>query len=958
MNKPPNKFSNMAPPTGYVPGAGRGAIGFTTRSDIGSAAAKPPEVNFGAPPANYVAGRGYSGFGMAGNASGEVQLGGASSSSSAGRGRGGGAADPAADRSDYSESLWDANMGYGGERLFARDVYEEDDAEADKIYDSIDDHMEGRHKRRREREEKLLSKKSGDPSVPSKQLKITERFSDLKRELAHVTVDQWEAIPEVGDHSLKFKQKREKDSFSPLPDSIITASLSGAGVTNGNTAGYSTSIDSQQFTQKLDKMSDSVMGQTVVDPKGYLTSLSSVRVSSDAEVGDIKKARLLLNSVTTTNPKHPPGWIAAALVEEVAGKMVAARKIIMSGCEACPDSEDLWIEAARLHDPVSAKAVLAQAVRHIPTSVKIWLKAAELEPIDAQKKIVLRRALEFIPNSVILWKTAIQLENVNDAKIMLARAVECVPNSVEMWLALAKLESHENARKVLNQARAALPTEPATWITAAKLEEAHGNLQSVPQIIKAMLSSLNQYQVAIDRDAWIKEAHAAEYSRATATSAAIIKNTLHIGVDEEDRVATYMDDAEGCMKQSPPAPETARAIYSHALSLYPSKMTLWLASAMFEKTHGTGPSLESVLRAAVQNCPHEEVLWLMAAKEKWLEGNVSGAREVLKFAFEANPASQQVLLAAAKLEWENNEPARARALLLKARDKAPSERVWLKSALLELEHANVSAALSLLDEGINRYPSFAKFYIMAGQCVENPALLNDSTRAREYYQSGLKTCSDSVPLWILMVRLEERIRGPNKSRSMLELARLKMPSNDVLWLEAVRLERRAGNDKLAESLIAKALQQCPTSGILWAEDIMTCPKPAQRSKSVDALQKVDSDPYVVTAVARLFEKDRKFPKARKWFERAVALDPKVGDSWVYFYCFELCQRADQGAIEISDNIESKSPPDVVVQRCSLADPNRGELWCSFAKRTELRREGPAIVLRRIAAEVLSKNVNS
>ena len=38
---------------------------------------------------------------------------------------------------------------------------------------------------------------------------------------------------------------------------------------------------------------------------------------------DIQKARLLLKRLTSTNPKHGPGWIAAARLEEVAGKMQA-----------------------------------------------------------------------------------------------------------------------------------------------------------------------------------------------------------------------------------------------------------------------------------------------------------------------------------------------------------------------------------------------------------------------------------------------------------------------------------------------------------------------------------------------------------------------------------------------------------------------------------------------------------
>lgn len=95
-----------------------------------------------------------------------------------------------------------------------------------------------------------------------------------------------------------------------------------------------------------------------------------------------------MKSVTSTNPKHGPGWIAAARVEEYAGKIVQARKTIKAGCEACPDNEDVWLEGARLQTPENAKTVLANAVRNLPTSVKIWLRAAELEASMASKKVL------------------------------------------------------------------------------------------------------------------------------------------------------------------------------------------------------------------------------------------------------------------------------------------------------------------------------------------------------------------------------------------------------------------------------------------------------------------------------------------------------------------------------------------------------------------------------------------
>ena len=160
---------------------------------------------------------------------------------------------------------------------------------------------------------------------------------------------------------------------------------------------------------KLDQVSGVASGiATSVDPKGYLTSLDSVAIKSEAEIGDIKRARMLFDSLVKSNPKHAPGWIAAACLEEHAGRMVAARKLIKAGCEHCPKSEDVWLEAARLHvssirmlnaelylsphqTPDDAKVILANAVQHVGQSVKVWLAAADLEHDIKAKKRVLRK---------------------------------------------------------------------------------------------------------------------------------------------------------------------------------------------------------------------------------------------------------------------------------------------------------------------------------------------------------------------------------------------------------------------------------------------------------------------------------------------------------------------------------------------------------------------------------------
>lgn len=52
----------------------------------------------------------------------------------------------------------------------------------------------------------------------------------------------------------------------------------------------------------------------------------------------------------------------------------------------CPETEDVWLEAAQLHPGDTTKAVVAQAVRHLPQSVWIYIRAAVLEMDVCVKK--------------------------------------------------------------------------------------------------------------------------------------------------------------------------------------------------------------------------------------------------------------------------------------------------------------------------------------------------------------------------------------------------------------------------------------------------------------------------------------------------------------------------------------------------------------------------------------------
>ncbi|KAB0404229.1 hypothetical protein E2I00_016797 [Balaenoptera physalus] len=753
MNKKKKPFLGMPAPLGYVPGLGRGATGFTTRSDIGPARdANDPVDDRHAPP-------------------GKRTVGDQMKKSQA--------ADD--DDEDLNDTNYDEFNGYAGS-LFSSGPYEKDDEEADAIYAALDKRMDERRKERREQREKEEIEK-----YRMERPKIQQQFSDLKRKLAEVTEEEWLSIPEVGDARNKRQRNPRYEKLTPVPDSFFAKHLqTGENHTSvdprqtqfgglntpypgglntpypgGMTPGLMTpgtgELDMRKIGQarntlmdmRLSQVSDSVSGQTVVDPKGYLTDLNSMIPTHGGDINDIKKARLLLKSVRETNPHHPPAWIASARLEEVTGKLQVARNLIMKGTEMCPKSEDVWLEAARLQPGDTAKAVVAQAVRHLPQS-------------------------DFVQG---LWP----VEGLPDLAGL----------SVQLWLALARLETYENARKVLNKARENIPTDRHIWITAAKLEEANGNTQMVEKIIDRAITSLRANGVEINREQWIQDAEECDKAGSVATCQAVMRAVIGIGIEEEDRKHTWMEDADSCVAHS--ALECARAIYAYALQVFPSKKSVWLRAAYFEKNHGTRESLEALLQRAVAHCPKAEVLWLMGAKSKWLAGDVPAARSILALAFQANPNSEEIWLAAVfmksvKLEWLKKCPhstplwlllsrleekvgqlTRARAILEKSRLKNPKNPgLWLESVRLEYRAGLKNIASTLMAKALQECPGSGVLWSEAVFLEARPQRKTKSvdalkrlfwserkiTKAREWFHRTVKIDSDLGDAWAFFYKFE------------------------------------------------------------------------------------------------------------------------------------------------------------------------------------------------------------
>lgn len=80
----------------------------------------------------------------------------------------------------------------------------------------------------------------------------------------------------------------------------------------------------------------------------------------------------------------------------------------------------------------------------------------------------------------------------------------------------------------------------------------------------------------------------------------------------------------------------------------------------------------------------------------------------------------------------------------------------------------------------------------------------------------------------------------------------------------------------------------------------------------------ENDSHVIHAVGRLFWLEGKILKARKWLNRSVTLDASFGDAWASFLAFEIEHGEEKDCLD-------------VINRCALAQPNRGLRWNRVVK---------------------------
>ena len=883
------------PPPGYIPGLGRGAVGFCTRLDVG------PARNIDAANNN---------FQIVKEQNENEQK----------------------DNKDYTNF----NKFYGDdENLFGTTAVDEEDKEADEQYTFFDNYMDERRKAKKEKLEMDKLKK-----LRGKKPTIRQTFSELRNDLKRLNPVDWENIPEVKDFSTK-KQKIKR--YTPNTDIEIMSGVSNTltPLNTNNTAG-SSGIDNLSRAKNsilstlFDKMSSNVSGQTSVNPLGYITEMSSLNplpsTVAEGDVQDFKKARLLLQSLLSTNSKNASAWIASARLEELDGKIEQARKIINDGTKNITNSEDIWLEAARLHPPSEGEKILLKAVEYLPKSEKIWKRLIKLEKSYDSKKEKIKEALTNISTSESIWKMLIDLEVEKDndestLKEILSRAVQCVPHSIDFWLALAKLEKYEDAKKVLNNAlKNNKSSALIIWVNAAMLEEAHSSDEKkVNGIVLNAMSSISEEGIKIGEDQWIDEALKAEKMNSLLTSKCIIRNLILSSKLSPKAVKKVFMEIVEKKKLKETSTESLKNIYLSLLELMKySDIDLWMR--FINMTQDPEHRVKALL-FAIEKSPKDsqkEIFWLLYAKDKFKSGNTDEAISLMEKAF-SSLKRENIIIALTKLYNSKGSFDASEKLLkevIESDEKSKNNpRIYMYLIQLYRETSRVDDALKLCDEVMNKFNNkgYYKFYLIKPQLL---LAQNNTEAAITTLLDALSLFKDCPFLYIELAKLYIQCKFLTKARAILEKGIAVNPANEVLNATLIAFEKKYGTAPTANRLLSKALEKLPTSGLILSLSIVL-EKPSNRhAKALEAMKKNFNDPYIMTTIANLYFNEGDFSNARAFYEKALTANPDVGDTWVYYYISE----------------QEARNRDEIFQRFVQQEPRHGVMWPSIKKEAENRNK--------------------
>ncbi|OWB63801.1 hypothetical protein B5S29_g4811 [[Candida] boidinii] len=502
-------FLDQEAPAGYVAGLGRGATGFTTQADLGStrfiAGAFQRDNDVDDEDADGVIG---------GNGDGEN-----------------GGLNYEDGRFDDADDIQRGNLLNG----------DQEDDEADRIYDLIEERMRQRKIKRDSKKRKYDDiggedddKEKDDGKIKAENItvqesikNISENFKDLKENLKNIDEDQWMNLPQATDLTRKNKRTRQllqnEQRYYAVPDSVrigggststSTESGSETGTGNSSSTGNSNSnlLNFEMISSAKDKLlemrldngkfglNNTMTNNNSVNPEEYLANLENNESINNFVSSNINQDN---NSENTNGDDDDVS--SNNNIEKFTDNIGDVRKtrIALTNMRKTePSKPSVWISSARLEESVKnyqrARILIQEGCNHCRRSEEIWLENIRLNINDNKlSKAIVSEAIKFNNKSYKLWLKAIELENENfSKKRLLKKSLEFLPKNLKLWLKLCEIEEDKEFKiKVLNKAIELVPDHSIELINALIKIETFENSKKILNDIRNKVKPSEKYLV-------------------------------------------------------------------------------------------------------------------------------------------------------------------------------------------------------------------------------------------------------------------------------------------------------------------------------------------------------------------------------------------------------------------------------------------------------------------------------
>ena len=712
-------------------------------------------------------------------------------------------------------------MGFGP---FSSSFDKEDD-EADKIYDDIETQLERRRKKTRTDVES--SKASGSIASQFESYKRelssvrTEEWSELPEAKEYLKVkkrsyerftptstltDLGEAkqkmlmssLDELASDSLSNKPSYSEPTsvtYSPPAEVTKTRLLFRSLIRSdpGNMSGWVGAArleESAGDTQAALAILTTAVVECAMEEELWVECMRMAKLAnvSKEEISDISQRALAIH------PTSVAVWIAAINSEtSVTRKKIKSSKALATLPSPVPIR--LWEEALRLEgwetesaDADELRALLVRAVKDWPGEVRFWISLARFSGTSAQA--VLNEARKKCPTSELIWLTAAEL--IEESQI----AIDREPSLNDRFLTSLPANFVDSLVNLFSKSIDSLAKNGKSltadeWISLATESELSGHRAVPHAIVRSVCQVSNQTKATL-------MSLSDKCLNTLTTRIALLECCADL---YRRKKSPWIRMLEICRDDS----HLQESILERAVTACPNKEMLWLMAAKKKFIVHDLKSAKLLLSQAAEHHPESIDILLALSKiavheEDWGEG-----RRLLEKARENG--DERVWIKSVLLEWDCGELQKAIDLCT----RGISEKTWKLQVMrmqLLVASGDIDTAVIIAKEGGGRWPvvwSVASEILLSSQGV---------SQARSFLERGRIKIPNSDLLWLKSVQLERNSAGNYDMASLLLGKGLSVCHNSpILWAEAILMEpHQSRHPKCLD-----ALKRCPNSGEILSE---------------------------------------------------------------------------------------------------------------------------------------------